>query len=62
VGRIAPEQPVEVLDDGEWIDGFAYYRQQLEDSWWYHVRVYHPPGRCGCCSRATRIRCASRDE
>jgi hypothetical protein len=41
VGRIAPEQPVEVLDDGEWIEGFVYYRQQLEDGWWYHVRVYH---------------------
>jgi hypothetical protein len=43
VGRIKPEVEVEVLnDDGEWRDG-PYYRQQLADGWWYHVRVYWPP-------------------
>jgi hypothetical protein len=44
VGRIDPEVPVEVLDNGDWIKGSAHYRQQLPDEWWYHVRVYDPHG------------------
>ena len=44
MGRIDPEVEVEVLDDdGEWREGWAYYRQRLDDGWWYHVRVYWPP-------------------
>ena len=45
VGKIDPEVAVEVLDDGKWRRGHAYYRQRLDDGWWYHVRVYWPPMR-----------------
>jgi hypothetical protein len=42
--RIDPEVGVEDLDvDGEWREAWAYDRQQLDDGWWYHVRVYWPP-------------------
>ena len=37
VGKIDPEVAVEVLDDGKWRRGYAYYRQRLDDGWWYHV-------------------------
>ena len=30
-GRIDPEVEVEVLDDGEWREGWAYYGQRLDD-------------------------------
>lgn len=41
--RLDPEVAVQVLDDdGEWRLGFAYFRQRLEDGWWYSVRVHWP--------------------
>jgi hypothetical protein len=42
MARIDPEVAVEVLDDGEWREAWAYYRQRLDTGWWYHVQVRWP--------------------
>jgi hypothetical protein len=42
MSRLDPEVAVEVLYEGEWRPAFAYYRQRLEDGWWYSVRLHWP--------------------
>lgn len=41
-GRFDPEQPVQVLVNGEWRRGFAYLRQKLDDGWWHSMRPHWP--------------------